>query len=179
MSDAWDKVKGLIVGAAPLIGSLVGGPAGGTVGTLISSALGVENTPEAIETELRDNPEALVKLKDLELTHKTRFEELALEDTRAHLADRQDARQAEIERLKAGASNRFMYGLAVLVTVGFFALCAVLLFKQQSIPDGSREVAFVLFGTLSTAFGAVMQYFFGSSKGSSDKMALFAGKANR
>jgi len=178
MSDTWNRVKDLIGGAAPLVGTLVGGPAGGAVGTLLSSALGVEDTPEAIETELRGNPEALVKVRELELTHKTKFEELALENTRAHLADRQDARVAEIERMKAGASNRFMYTLAVLVTAGFFLLCGVLMFKTSAIPEGSREVAFVLFGTLSTAFGGVMQYFFGSSKGSSEKTSLLANKGN-
>ena len=170
MGDTWDKVKGIISGAAPLVGTLVGGPAGGTVGTLISSALGVDDSPDAIEMELRNNPDALLKIKELEITHKTRFEEMALEETRAHLADTQDARRAEIERMKSGGDNRFMYALATIIVIGFFGVIAGLYFK--AIPKESRDVALVLLGTLASEFGVIVKYFFGSSKGSSDKTKM-------
>ena len=62
----WSKIKELVGSAAPTLGALLGGPAGGVAGTLIASALGVEDTPEAIETELRNNPDALLKLMKLE-----------------------------------------------------------------------------------------------------------------
>ena len=48
----WDTIKSLLGNAAPLIGTLIGGPVGTAVGGLVSSALGVDNTPEAIEREL-------------------------------------------------------------------------------------------------------------------------------
>lgn len=174
-SDTWNMVKDMLGKSAPVIGTLLGGPAGGAMGTIISSALGVEDTPEAIERELKNNPEALVKVRELEVTHKTRLEELALEDTRAHLADRQDARKAEVERMKAGSSNRFMYTLAALVVVAFLAIVAVVLFVE--IPASTEKIAYMLLGTLAAEFGSIMRYFFGSSKGSSDKTALIAGKA--
>lgn len=170
MSGTWDKIRGYVSKSAPLLGTLVGGPAGGTIGSLISSALGVEDTPDAIEHELRTNPEAALKLKELELNHKEKFQELTLEETKAHLADTQNARQAEVERLKAGASNKFMYYLAGAIVIGFFAIVCALFFK--AIPEGSRDVAYILLGTLAAEFGQVVRYFFGSSKGSSDKTAM-------
>jgi len=66
MSWSWDGVKGLISNAAPMLGAALGGPAGGAVGGLIARALGVEETPDAIEAELRKDPSALLKLKGLE-----------------------------------------------------------------------------------------------------------------
>ena len=64
----WDKIKELIGDSAPVVGGLLGGPAGAAVGGLISKALGVENNASAIEAELVNNPEALVKLRELEMS---------------------------------------------------------------------------------------------------------------
>lgn len=62
----WDKVLELIGDAAPIVGTMLGGPAGTAVGGLVAKALGVDNTPEAIEEALKNNPEALVKIKEIE-----------------------------------------------------------------------------------------------------------------
>ena len=62
----WDKIRELIGDAAPVVGTLLGGPAGTAVGGLVAKALGVDNTPEAIEEVLKNNPDALVKIKELE-----------------------------------------------------------------------------------------------------------------
>lgn len=66
MDWSWDGVKSLLSNTAPMLGAALGGPAGGAVGGLIAKALGVEETPEAIEAELRKDPGALLKLKGLE-----------------------------------------------------------------------------------------------------------------
>ena len=64
----WDKIKELIGDSAPIVGGLLGGPAGVAVGGLISKALGVENNASAIEKELINNPDAFLKLKELEMS---------------------------------------------------------------------------------------------------------------
>ena len=64
----WDKIKELIGDSAPIVGGLLGGPAGAAVGGLISKALGVENNASAIEKELINNPDAFLKLKELEMS---------------------------------------------------------------------------------------------------------------
>ena len=65
-----------------------------------------------------------------------------------------------------------MYVLAGLIVTGFFALLTLLLFR--TLPEDSSGVIFMLFGALAAAFGAVVQYFFGSSKGSADKTELIS-----
>ena len=64
----WDKIKELIGDSAPVVGGLLGGPAGAAVGGLISKALGVENNASAIENALTNNPEALVKIRELDMS---------------------------------------------------------------------------------------------------------------
>ena len=57
--------------------------------------------------------------------------------------------------------------LAVVISVGFFVLC----WRFIGV-NAESQTAGMLFGTLCTAFGTVVGYFFGSSKGSSDKNEL-------
>ena len=71
-----------------------------------------------------------------------------------------------------GAKEWNLYILAWIVVAGFFALCGILM--KYKLPEGSNDVVFMLFGALSTGFGTVLTYFFGSSKSSGDKTKLMA-----
>lgn len=62
----WADVTKFLGGAAPVVGTLLGGPAGGAVGELISKALGVEDKPDAVIDALKANPDAIIKIKELE-----------------------------------------------------------------------------------------------------------------
>ncbi|HAS6052205.1 TPA: hypothetical protein I7122_05565 [Vibrio vulnificus] len=84
----WDKVKSLIEGAAPLVSSLIGGPVGSSVGVLIADALGVGHSPEAIEAELIRNPDALVKIKQMESEERVRLRELSYQQAELESAER-------------------------------------------------------------------------------------------
>lgn len=76
---SWTNVKKIIGSAAPMIGTLIGGPTGTAVGSLVASALGVENTNVAIEQELKNNPDALVKLKKLEFENQVELKKIAFQ----------------------------------------------------------------------------------------------------
>ena len=65
-----------------------------------------------------------------------------------------------------------LYILATVIVIGFFVLLWFLIFNP--LPPDSTGVIFMLFGALSAAFGAVVQYFFGSSTGSADKSEVIA-----
>jgi hypothetical protein len=167
----WSDIGKTIAGAAPLIGSVIGGPAGGAVGTLISKALGCENKPDAVAEALKADPEALLKLEALEKSHQVELERLLLEEEKARLVDVQSARSREVEITKnTGNRDVNLYVLAWTVIFGFFALMALLCFR--ALPEDSNGVVFMLFGSLATGFGQVLQYFFGSSKSSADKTKM-------
>jgi len=65
-----------------------------------------------------------------------------------------------------------LYTLAWVIIVGFFVLVGLLIFRP--LPDDSGGVVMTLFGSLAAAFGAVVQYFFGSSAGSAVKTEILS-----
>lgn len=176
----WKEAVSKITSVAPLVGSLFG-PGGILIGTsvkLLASALGVEPSEEAVMKEIASNPDALLKLKEFEGNNRIELQKLALQQLGMAYADTADARKRQVEHEKAtGKSDTNLYVLAWAVVVGFFLLLGLLL--KFDIPAEQSPVVFMLFGALSTGFGQVLQYFFGSSKGSSDKTDVLAGVAHR
>lgn len=66
MGMPWDNVAKDIAAIAPTLGTLIGGPAGGAIGTMVSQVLGVNNTPDAVSQAIKTDPEAAVKLRQIE-----------------------------------------------------------------------------------------------------------------
>jgi len=69
-------------------------------------------------------------------------------------------------------SSMFMYGLAILIVVGFFSIVLILMFV--CMPQDNEKLLYMVLGGLLVQFGNIINYFFGSSKGSSDKNAIIA-----
>jgi len=65
------------------------------------------------------------------------------------------------------AKEVFMYALGALITIGFFLTLIFVLTKE--IPEQNMDTANQTLGALLVAFAMVVGYFYGSSKGSSDK----------
>lgn len=178
----WDNIKELIGTSAPVIGTLLGGPAGGAVGGLISKVLGVDNTPEAIELALMNNPDALVKIKELETSKELAILQAELENKRIDvgsvidnrkldnekdqmfLSDKQSARRRQIDSEKAtGKVDVALYVIAGVIVVAFFVSILALIFITLDKQSGTYELLLMLFGALTTKFGTVVDYFFGAS----------------
>lgn len=178
----WDNIKELIGTSAPVIGTLLGGPAGGAVGGLISKVLGVDNTPEAIELALTNNPDALLKIKELETSKELAILQAELEHKRIDvgyvidnrkldnekdqmfLSDKQSARSRQTDSEKAtGKVDVALYVIAGVIVVAFFVSILALIFITLDKQSGTYELLLMLFGALTTKFGTVVDYFFGAS----------------
>ena len=80
---------------------------------------------------------------------------------------------AEVE--KQGLSRvEFMAILALLVTVGFFGLVVLMVFYD--LPQAAEQFLTMIGGG---GFLAVINYYFGSSKGSADKNKTIADAINK
>ncbi|KAF1074298.1 hypothetical protein [Halodesulfovibrio sp. MK-HDV] len=160
----WKDLGLSVAKVAPILGAVLGGPVGaiaGAAGTLISSFLGVDPEPEAVEAALRD-PKTLLKLKQLEVEQQAQLLGWQRAQLDAELRNVQDARAREVALAKAGHGGAWVTGVVALVVIGgFFWMLNIIV----STPDVS-EPALLLLGSLGTAFGAVVNYYLGSSLGS-------------
>jgi len=177
----WSDVGRVIGGAAPTLGALLGGPAGGAVGALIASALGTASDPDSVNAAIAANPEAMVKVQELQLNAKVQLQQLAVtaEMNRmqaeglqyaAEAADRDSART-----LAAKQPNDVVRPILTFVTLGgsLFVVVAILIgWATEAIKDpvASLTVGMVL-GLWLGMTKEVMGFWFGMTKESQKQSA--------
>lgn len=61
----------------------------------------------------------------------------------------------------------YMYAMGGVIVAGFFVLLGMLIY--EAIPPTNENILSIAIGALIGFAGAVVTYFFGSSKGSADK----------
>jgi len=151
---------------APTIATAVGGPLAGMATRAISEALlGKPDGSEAelIEAAANATPEQLLALKKAEQDFTVRMRELDIDLERISNEDRANARDREIK-----TKDWTPRLLAAAITVGYFGVLFFMLLNGLPTTGGS-EAMLVMLGTLGTAWGGVVAYYFGSSAGSRDK----------
>jgi hypothetical protein len=165
----WKDIAGAVGKAAPILGTLLGGPAGGAVGGLIASALGTGNDPAEVQAALA-SPEAVLKLREVEARRQVELQALAVDMAKAELAastaDRASAREREVNT----GDTLTPRTLAMLVTVGFFGVLAWLL--SYGKPNTGGDALLVMLGALGGAWASIISYYFGSSAGSAAKTEI-------
>ena len=182
----WDKIKELIGDSAPVVGGLLGGPAGAAVGGLISKALGVENNASAIEKELINNPDAFLKLKELEMSKelamlKAQYDN-KVEDNRheehsvnLEVNDKQNARGSNhLYELQTDIGKKIFVQTSILVPL--LIMINILLISYASdlkLGDAMISMVSTLIGiALNNAYRerqSMIEFLFGSSIGSKMK----------
>jgi hypothetical protein len=156
----------LVRTVAPSIASAVGGPLAGMATRAISEAL--LGKPDGSEQELaeaaaRATPEQLLALKQAEQDFAVKMRELDIDLERIANEDRSSARNREV-----ATRDWTPRVLAGLVTGGYFGVLFYML--RNGLPQhGGSEAMLVMLGTLGTAWGGVVAYYFGSSAGSKAK----------
>lgn len=171
----WDKVIDLIGNAAPIVGTLIGGPAGAAVGGLVAKALGVEDSPSAIENALKNDPDALVKIRELEVSKelailKSQYDN-KVEDNRhvesyvsSQAGEYKDSRNMQVEALKQEDvfSKRFVYYFAMFWSL--FAVVYIGCITFVEIPASNVRFADVIIGfLLGTIIATIIGFFYGNS----------------
>ncbi len=155
----WSDLKDAAGKAAPVLGSLLGGPAGGAVGALIANALGTDNDPEAVAHALT-SPEQFAQLRKWAYENQQALEKIELDRLRAELADKANARE-----------NHKHSPMPAAVTVMMTLIVAALLWAlfDMEIPEGNRDVAYMLFGQATALWGASVTYWVGTTRSSAEK----------
>lgn len=161
-----EQLLNLVRTVAPSIASAVSGPLAGMATKAISEAL--LGRPDASEAELvqaaaKATPEQLLALKKAEQEFEVQMRELDIDLERIANADRDSARNREIKTKDLTPKI-----LAGFITAGYFGVLFYML--RNGLPQhGGSEAMLVMLGTLGTAWGGVVAYYFGSSAGSKEK----------
>ena len=135
----WKDLANKFFKFAPMVGTVLGGPAGAAAGGLISiigNAFGLtpeETTPEKINHLLATDPQAAIKMAEIEANNKVELQKMILEQERIRLADVASARAREVEITKAtGKRDINLYILSYLFIIGFFVSIITMLVLSLS-----------------------------------------------
>ena len=172
----WKDIGKMISNTVPLLGTLLAPITGGSsiaIGGLISAALGTSNDAVAISNELKNNPEAMLKLKQLELDNEDslraqviRLNEIELDKYKtAH--DTYKTNGVEANSIAESIINYNLPIIAILVLVNI-ALVYLMEDRSELIAIASNIIG-VAIGNLFNERQAIINFIFGSSVGSKEK----------
>ena len=163
----------ILATVAPWIGGALGGPLGAMAVEAAANALGLtEKTTDALKTALGGaTPEQMLALKQADQAFSVQMQALGFKqvtDLEALAAgDRKDARAMQVSK-----PSHMPAALSALVTTGYFGILLGIMRGWLSIDDS--QALLLMLGSLTTAWGAVMAYWFGTTRDSGRKTELLA-----
>lgn len=171
MAIAW---RDLIRTVAPTLATALSGGnplAGIAIKTISAGLLGKpDGTEEDVISFMNGaTPETLKNLKEIEADFKLNMKELGVKVYELDVQDRADARSKE-ERTGDLAPPI----LAAVFIVGYIIFLYIIITKGIPQATGSKEVVLILTGVMAGAITQILNYYFGSSKGSADKTKLLS-----
>lgn len=177
--SAWSKVGGFLkkngAGILGVAGAVVTGnvPAGvAMVASMVTEATG-ENDPTKALASLKSNPDAMIRLKEIAQRNEADLRRHESEMFKLQIADIDSARDRES---KTGDSLTPRL-LSAGVVFGFFGVLSFLLISGK--PNVGGDAFLILLGALGASFTQVINYYFGSSAGSSKKDNIMMAKGMR
>lgn len=156
---------------APMIGTALGGPLGGAAAAFIADKLGIESkTVEAVTEVLNSGkmtPEQVAQIKLAEIEFQKFLKQNAIDLEKVHAEDRGSARA-----MLAAVRSKVPAWLSFIVTLGYFGILGGMMTNTLEIKDS--QALLLMLGSLSTAWGMVMAFWFGTTAGSAQKNELLA-----
>ena len=121
----WKDLKRVVGKTAPILGTLLGGPAGSAAGALVSSVLGVDNQPDEVHKALSADPSLLIKLREAEIQQQTKLQQMMVESETKRLSEVNETIRAELASGDKFKSYwRPLFGYVMALTWGAIMLAA-------------------------------------------------------
>lgn len=175
MMDELQKILGKV---APWLVAAAGGPAGlatKALSTLAEKLGASEATVGAITQAVAGaTPEQMLSLKQADQAFSLQMQALGFKqvvdlETLA-AGDRADARKMQVTK-----PSPIPAVLSLLVTAGYFAILIGMMVGWFKVSDS--QALLIMLGSLGTAWGSVMAFWFGTTRSSSEKNLLLANSA--
>ena len=158
-----DKVKPVAGDVLEIVGDVTGVQAIERVGEMLNKRKEENDQIRALDAEFQKyRLEWELEIQRLEFAHE-------LETLKLEVADRDSARDREIDFMKAHGGKRdwLMGSVAITGLLMMIGVISSLIFIR--IPEENKELAYMAFGSVLTIGGAIFNYYFGSSRGSAMK----------
>lgn len=156
---------------APTVASALGGPLAGAAVSALGSIFGVEQpTQDAIARLFKDgqlSADNLAEIRKLELKYQNDERERGFRYAELEFKNTADARDMQKQ-----TRSYFPATLSTFVTIGFFGILITMLVYEYK----PTEPLLIMLGALGAAFGAVVNFWLGSSHGSQRKDTLLSEK---
>ena len=154
-----DSLIKLLGDVAPALATVVAGPLGGAAVSAIAKQFGVEDTVEAVTKAISSDPDAALKLAQIDL-----------EKLKMQYANTADAR--DMQKIALQQSDTFSKRFTMYLTT-FWSICAAIYIgciTFVDIPMGNVRFADTILGfILGTVIATMLNFWFGSSIGSKEK----------
>ena len=155
---------------APTLASAILGPLGGVAVAGLGKIFGIDGATTAdVAKVFQDGkltPEQLSAIKALEMKYQAEEKERGFRYAELEFKNTQDARDMQKQ-----TKSYFPATLSIFVTVGFFSILITMLVWEYK----PTEPLLIMLGALGAAFGAVVNFWLGSSNGSQRKSELLSG----
>lgn len=156
----WSDVAKTVGGLAPVLGTLLGGPAGAAIGAVVAGALGVKNDPDSVSQAIQSDPTAAAKIIEIESTQRIRLQELVVAAEKNRLDAESAATVAVNATMQEEAKSEHWMSYSWRPVIGFCvgfntaASAILVLGVYGSVMLGAKDAAAAL-PTLPTALGAL------------------------
>ena len=162
-------MNGLLKTIAPLLGTALGGPLGGAAAAFIADKLGLDTKTVKDVSEILNgskmDPQQVVQIKLAELEFQKFLKTHNIDEAKLVLENTKDARDMQKQ-----TRSYFPATLSSLVTIGFFGILTFMLIWETN----PSQPLLIMLGALGAAFGAVVNFWLGSSNGSQNKDRMLA-----
>jgi hypothetical protein len=161
----------LLASIAPTLASAILGPLGGVAVAGLGKIFGIDGATTSdvakVFQEGKLTPEQLSAIKALELKYQAEEKERGFRYSELEYKNTADARDMQKQ-----TRSYFPATLSTFVTVGFFGILITMLVYEYK----PTEPLLIMLGALGAAFGAVVNFWLGSSNGSQQKNSMLASK---
>lgn len=157
--------KTAVKNGAPLIGAVLGTPAGVAIGQLVAKAFGSDESDYSttdLINKINLDPDAKIKLAEIESNYKIELEKIILQNTFNQMKSANENTANARENNNKHVENIYFSMFISFLVIASFYVCIywIAIYPQDA---GDHDVLYMLFGIAGTAFGAVINYWLGSS----------------
>lgn len=164
-------MKDFMKSIAPSLATALLGPLGGIAASFIADKIGVdEKTVEAVTTAISGQkltPDQLAGIKQAEIEFQKFCKQNEIDLEKLNVENIKDARAMQVATRSWVPS-----ALSLIVVVGYFGILIGLMFGVLKVTD--NQSLLILVGALATAFGGILNFWFGSTNGSQTKTNIIA-----